>query len=101
MYSKELSQQAMTRIPTANREMMEISEHIEEFMLQNKKKLPNLEFYSASALHQCGIAAKFFRPIFAIARTTGWTAHIIEQRDNNKLNLPSFNYKGPKPRSYV
>ena len=70
-------------------------------MLKEKKMFPNLDFYSASAYHQSQIPTKFFTPLFVISRTSGWAAHIIEQREDNKLIRPSSNYIGPPPRDYV
>lgn len=61
----------------------------------------NLDFFAASAYNQCGIPTSFFTPIFVISRTSGWAAHIIEQRANNKLIRPSSNYIGPQPRKFV
>jgi 2-methylcitrate synthase len=61
----------------------------------------NLDFFSASAYYQSGIPVDFYTPIFVISRISGWTAHIIEQRANNKLIRPSSNYTGPAPRKYV
>jgi len=62
---------------------------------------PNLDFYSASAYHQCGIPTNFLTPIFVIARTSGWAAHIIEQRNNNKLIRPDAIYTGPGHLAFV
>jgi 2-methylcitrate synthase len=59
------------------------------------------DFYSASAYHQCGIPTNFFTPLFVISRTTGWVAHVIEQRQNNKLIRPSSKYIGPLPKQFV
>ena len=70
-------------------------------MLEQKKMHANLDFYSASAYYQCGIPIPFYTPIFVISRTSGWAAHIIEERENNKLIRPSSNYIGPAPRKYV
>jgi len=70
-------------------------------MLNEKKMFPNLDFYSASAYHQIGIPTSFFTPVFVISRTTGWAAHIIEQRQNNRLIRPSAIYVGPQPTNFV
>lgn len=78
-----------------------ISERIEKVMWEEKRLFPNLDFYSASAYHFLGIPTNMFTPIFVIARTAGWAAHIIEQRHNNKLIRPLAEYTGPSPRPYV
>lgn len=77
-----------------------VSEVIEKLMRSEKKMFPNLDFYSASAYHFCGIPVELFTPIFVFARTAGWSAHIMEQRANNKLIRPLSDYIGPKPRHY-
>ncbi|MDP1574083.1 MAG: citrate/2-methylcitrate synthase [Coxiellaceae bacterium] len=77
-----------------------LSEVIEAIMRREKKMFPNLDFYSASAYHFCGIPVELFTPIFVFARTAGWSAHIIEQRANNKLIRPLSEYIGPAPRAY-
>jgi len=84
-----------------NPTMYKISERIEELMHKEKKLFPNLDFYSASAYHQCGIPTEFFTPIFVIARTSGWSAHIMEQRLYNKLIRPKSNYIGPPPTKFI
>ncbi len=78
-----------------------ISEVIEKIMRREKKMFPNLDFYSASAYHSCGIPVELFTPIFVFARTAGWAAHIMEQRANNKLIRPLSEYVGPAPRKIV
>lgn len=77
-----------------------ISERIEEVMWNEKKLFPNLDFYSASAYHYCGIPTPLFTPIFVMSRITGWSAHVFEQRANNKLIRPTSEYIGPAPRSF-
>ena len=68
--------------------------------MKEKGKYPNLDFYSASAYKQCGIPTYLFTPIFVISRTTGWAAHIFEQRAKNKIIRPLSNYIGPAQREY-
>jgi 2-methylcitrate synthase len=77
-----------------------ISERVEKIMWDEKKLFPNLDFYSASAYHYCGIPTHLFTPIFVMSRTTGWSAHVFEQRSNNKLIRPTSEYIGPESRPY-
>lgn len=77
-----------------------ISERIEEVMWSEKKLFPNLDFYSASAYHYCDIPTPLFTPIFVMSRITGWSAHVFEQRADNKLIRPTSEYIGPSPRNF-
>ncbi len=79
----------------------EISERIEEIFVSEKKIPPNVDFYSASIYHVLGIEHSLFTPIFAISRTSGWSAHILEQYDNNRIIRPRAEYIGPGLRKYV
>lgn len=79
-----------------------VSEAIENIMKQEKPQLPpNADFYSASAYRFLDIPTDYFTPIFIMSRTAGWTAHVKEQRANNKLIRPGSEYIGPKPREFV
>ena len=78
-----------------------ISERIEQVMRREKNLFPNLDFYSASAYHLCGIPTPMFTPLFVVSRITGWAAHIIEQRADNRLIRPNADYIGPDPRPFV
>jgi len=78
-----------------------ISERIDQVMWREKKLFPNADFYSASAYHYCGIPTPLFTPLFVMSRITGWTAHVIEERDVGKLIRPTAEYVGPEPQDYV
>lgn len=75
--------------------LFDVSEAIENVMREEKRLFPNLDFYSASAYHLLGIATPLFTPIFVVSRITGWSSHIMEQRENNVLIRPSADYTGP------
>lgn len=78
--------------------LFSIGERIEKVMWEEKKLFPNLDFYSALAYHFCGIPTPLFTPLFVMSRLAGWSAHLMEQRANNKLIRPVSNYIGPKEK---
>lgn len=81
--------------------LFKVSERIETVMKREKGLFPNLDFYSASAYHYCAIPTGLFTPVFVISRVSGWSAHIIEQRADNRLIRPMSKYIGPAPRDFV
>jgi 2-methylcitrate synthase len=96
-WARRLAQPAMQK----DGYLFDVSSAIEKVMKEEKKLFANADFFSASAYHFMGIPTPLFTPIFVLARISGWSAHIKEQRSNNKLIRPSADYIGPEPRAFT
>jgi 2-methylcitrate synthase len=94
-WSKKLSEQV------GDTHLYAVSERVEAVMWREKKLFCNADFFHASAYHFMGIPTKLFTPIFVCSRVSGWTAHVMEQRANNRIIRPSADYTGPESSEWV